>query len=171
MALVDKEIITTWFQDYGDDVLNFLIYYTGRRDVDDLVQEVFVKALRRIETFNELSSPKTWLLSIARNTAIDDSRKRKKEREKIEKSWRFYEQKNFQSPEEVYQLSETNKEVYRAIQSLKRNYRDVLILKGIKDLSVTETSTILNWSKNKVKVTYHRALKSLEKKLGGQVDE
>jgi len=169
--LVGKEIITTWFQDYGDDVLNFLIYYTGRGDVDDLVQEVFVKAFRRIETFNEKSSPKTWLLSIARNVAIDESRKRKREREKLEKSWRSYEQRSFQSPEEIYQLSETNREVYRAILSLKRNYRDVLIIKGIKDLSVTETSTILNWSENKVKVTYHRALKALEKKLGGQVDE
>jgi len=164
-------MITTWFYEYSDDVLNFLIYYTGRGDVDDMVQEVFIKALRRIETYNGVSSPKSWLFSIARNIAIDEIRKGKRERDKIEKSWRLHEKKIAQSPEEIYQLNETNREVYRQIQTLKRNYRDVLILKGIKELSVKETSDVLNWSENKVKVTYHRALKALEKKLGGHVYE
>lgn len=98
--------------------------------MEDMVQEVFIRALRRLHTFNELSSPKTWLFSIARNIAIDEMRKQKKEKDKQEKLIYYQEQNEVKSPEEIYRLNETNKEIYQAIQNLKQNYRDVLILKG-----------------------------------------
>ncbi|MBP1947207.1 RNA polymerase sigma factor [Virgibacillus litoralis] len=169
--MAEKEVITRWFHEYSDDILNFLIYYTGCVEVDDMVQEVFIKALNRIDTFNELSRPKTWLFSIARNVAIDEIRKWKREKNKIEKVGSYKEQKGTQSPEEIYQLNETNRELYRIIKTLKQSHRDVLILRGIKELNIKETAAVLHWSENKVKVTYHRALKALEKKLGGLPDE
>ncbi len=171
VSLSEKEVITRWFHEYSVDILNFLIYYTGRVDVDDMVQEVFIKALNRIDTFNGSSRPKTWLFSIARNVAIDEIRKWNREKNKIEKAGNFQEQKNIQSPETLYQLDETNRELYRIIKSLKQSHRDVLILRGIKELTIKETAAVLHWSENKVKVTYHRALKALEKKLGGLPDE
>lgn len=167
----DNDIIMDWFHEYSDDIFNFLIYYTGRMDVEDMVQEVFIRALKRLTTFNERSNPKTWLFSIARNIAIDEMRKQKKEKEKQQRLVRSFDRIHVQSPEEAVRADETNKEIYGAIQTLKQNYRDVLILKGIKELSVKETADILQWSENKVNVTYHRALKALEKKVGGLTDE
>lgn len=169
--MADNDIIIDWFHEYSNDILHFLIYYTGRTDSEDMVQETFIKALRGLNTFNELSNPKTWLFSIARNVAIDEMRKQKKEKDKQKRLSNSYEQSNIKSPEEIYRLNETNKEIYLVIQTLKQNYRDVLILKGIKELSVKETADILHWSENKVNVTYHRALKVLERKLGGFIDE
>lgn len=169
--MADNKLITAWFHQYNNDILNFLIYYTGRIDVEDLVQEVFIRALRKMNTFQELSNPKTWLFSIARNIAIDEMRKQKREKDKQQKLLHFHDQTYSNSPEEIYRLNETNKEIYQTIQTLKQNYRDVLILKGIKELSVKETAEILHWSENKVKVTYNRALKALEKKSGGLFDE
>lgn len=169
--MADNDIIIDWFHEYSDDILNFLIYYTGRSDVEDMVQEVFIRALRRLSTFNELSNPKTWLFSIARHIAIDEIRKQKKEKDKHEKITIFHEQMDSKSPEEIYRLNETNQEIYQVIITLKKNYRDVLILKGINELSVKETADILHWSENKVNVTYHRALKALEKKIGGFINE
>ena len=67
----------------------------------------------------------------------------------------------------ILQINENNRLLYQAIQSLKANYRDVIILRGIKELSVSETASILNWNENKVRTTYHRALKSLQKYIGG----
>lgn len=167
----DNDIIMDWFHEYSDDIFNFLIYYTGRKDVEDMVQEVFIRALKRLTTFNERSNPKTWLFSIARNIAIDEMRKQKKEKEKQQRLVRSFDRIHVQSPEEAVRADETNNEIYGAIQTLKQNYRDVLILKGIKELSVKETADILQWSENKVNVTYHRALKALEKKVGGLTDE
>ncbi|MBP2239880.1 RNA polymerase sigma-70 factor (ECF subfamily) [Cytobacillus eiseniae] len=167
----DKQEITEWFHDYSDDILNFLIYYTGRVDVEDLVQEVYIRAFRRIHTFNRLSRPKTWLFTIARNIAIDEMRKEKKEKDKQQKFAHYQVHHEIKSPEDIYRLTETNKEIYQTIQTLKQSYRDVLILKGIKEMSSKETAEILNWSENKVRVTYNRGLKALENRIGGLSDE
>ncbi|UCZ51400.1 RNA polymerase sigma factor [Bacillus shivajii] len=159
------ETITNWFEKYSDDIYNFLIYYTGSTDVEDYVQEVFIKALRNYHSFKGDSNPKTWLFSIARNVAVDEMRKRKKETKKQQKSMKQKKESSLKTPEEVYQLNESKKELYQIIRTLKSNYRDVLILRGIKEFTVQETAEILNWTENKVKVTYHRALKAVEKKL------
>lgn len=111
------------------------------------------------------------VLSIARNIAIDEMRKQKREKEKQQKLLQFQERNNIKSPEDIYGLNETNKIIYQTIQTLKRNYHDVLILKGINELSNKETADILHWSENKVRVTYNRALKALEKRIGGLLDE
>ncbi|MGD6774654.1 sigma factor-like helix-turn-helix DNA-binding protein [Sutcliffiella horikoshii] len=54
------------------------------------------------------------------------------------------------------------------IRMLKQSYYDVLMLRGINELSVQETAQELNWTESKVNLSYHRALKTLEKKMGGR---
>ncbi|MGD6774653.1 RNA polymerase sigma factor [Sutcliffiella horikoshii] len=81
--------ITDWFQEYHNDIYNFLIYYTGSMDVEDFVQETFLKAVRNIHKFKGESNPRTWLISIARNVAIDESRKRRKEEIKRNRYFQF----------------------------------------------------------------------------------
>jgi RNA polymerase sigma-70 factor, ECF subfamily len=169
--LKEKEQITEWFHSYGDDVLNFLIYYTGYSDMEDLVQEVFLKAWRKLSTFDNKSSPKTWLFSIARNVAIDEMRKRKKELVKKDKVRKLSIGFTSTSAEEVFSLNETKREIYQQMKSMKKSYYDVLILRGIEQLSVKETAEVLQWNENKVRITFHRALKELEKRMGGYKDE
>jgi RNA polymerase sigma-70 factor, ECF subfamily len=160
-----------WFQEYYNDIFNFLIYYTGTKDVEDLVQETFVKAIRNIHEFKRSSNPKTWLISIARNAAIDESRKRRNEETK-RRLMRFGGvEMTPDLPEIIVELNETKIELYTAIRLLKQSYYDVLMLRGINELSVQETAQSLKWSETKVNLTYHRALKALEKKIGGKAYE
>src|SRR5690625_7822551 len=79
---MDEELISDWFDAYADDIYRFLVYYTATSDVEDLLQVVFIRAIERYDSFKAESSPKTWLISIARNLAIDEARKRKR------KDWR-----------------------------------------------------------------------------------
>lgn len=72
-----RETISEWFYLYSNDVYNFLVYYTCTTDVEDLVQEVFIKAGRGLHSYKNQASPKTWLFTIARNTAIDEARKKR----------------------------------------------------------------------------------------------
>lgn len=163
----DENEITDWFQEYHNDIYNFLIYYTGSMDVEDFVQETFVKAVRNIHKFKGESNPRTWLISIARNVAIDESRKIRKEEIKRNRYFQFsLTAKGSDSPEEIVGLSETKLELYMAIRMLKQSYYDVLMLRGINELSVQETAQALNWTESKVNLSYHRALKTLEKKMG-----
>lgn len=161
-VLDNTQQIEKWFVEYGDDIYNYLMYYTGNADVEDLVQEVFIKALKGIKGFKGISTPKTWLFTIARHTAIDFHRKQRPFK------WLPYDSLDHlpsadAALDEKLQLNEEMESLYCALNKLKQNYREVLLLRGIKGLSPSETAEILNWSELKVNSTLHRALKALKK--------
>jgi RNA polymerase sigma-70 factor (ECF subfamily) len=57
---MDEELIMDWFDAYADDIYRFLIYYMSTSDVEGLVQEVFIRAINRYDSFNRNASPKTF---------------------------------------------------------------------------------------------------------------
>ncbi|MCM3116554.1 RNA polymerase sigma factor [Neobacillus sp. MER 74] len=159
--------IEKWFIQYEQDVTNYLVYYTGSVDVDDLVQETFLRALKALSQFKNDSSPKTWLISIARNTAIDFYRKKS--------VWNRLKQiLDYESPK-LHEQDTGEKIVrkmeyaylYEAINELKPTYRDVILLRGIAELSSQEAGQVLGWTENKVNVTFFRAVKKLNERLKG----
>ncbi|RIW28617.1 RNA polymerase sigma factor [Bacillus salacetis] len=162
----NQEKISQWFHQYSDDVYHFLIYRTGKTDVEDMVQEVFIRAIKGVESFKGSASPKTWLFSIARNLAIDEMKKEKWKR--LISFQAFHEPSSLDTPETLYQANEETQTLYKAIQELKASYRDVIILRGIKEFTVDETAEVLQWPPGKVRSTYHRAKAALHKQLGGQ---
>lgn len=165
-----NRIISEWFEQYSDDIYHFLLYRFGSTDIEDLVQEVFIKAIKGFHAYEEKASPKTWLFSIARNVAVDEYRKRKRlNLGKMIPFEHLHEPKSENTPENILQLQKEHADLFKAIQALKPNYRDVIILRGIKELSVAETAEILKWSENKVRTTLHRARKVLLQKLGGLI--
>ncbi|MGG3622084.1 RNA polymerase sigma factor [Bacillus gobiensis] len=167
-----KKVISDWFYQYSNDIFHFFIYRMGTLDVEDLVQEVFIKAIKGIDSFKGTSSPKTWLYSIARNVAVDELRKKKRNKWKEFLSLNDkHESATKETPETILQLNEENKRLFQAIQSLHETYRDILIIRGIKGLTTEEAAEILKWSKKKVHTTYHRAKIALQKELREIDDE
>jgi RNA polymerase sigma-70 factor (ECF subfamily) len=60
-----------WHQ-YEAEVRRFLVHRTGNEaDADDLVQELFIRALRQGGEFCQLGAPRAWLFHVARNLLID----------------------------------------------------------------------------------------------------
>lgn len=168
----ERETLSEWFHLYSNDLKHYLVYRMGISDVEDLVQETFFKAIKGLNEFHGYSDPKTWLISIARHVAIDELRRRKRQKwlhfvphpSKIEHGGGLM-------PESALGLNQEDGLLYEAIARLRANYHDVVILRGIKDLSVRETAQILNWSENKVRSTYHRARRELQRELGGNISE
>jgi RNA polymerase sigma-70 factor, ECF subfamily len=161
--------VEEWSQVYEENVqyvFRFLMYYLGNReDAEDVTQETFVRAFNHWEGFAKRSSARTWLISIARNLAYDWLRKNRRTKLLLRVFRREESVAELNGPEERLSQGESKRELYRAIQSLKPDYRTVAILRGIQDYSNTEVADILGWSESKVKVTFHRAVKSLGKKL------
>ncbi|WP_203248653.1 RNA polymerase sigma factor [Sporosarcina beigongshangi] len=155
--------IEEWFQLYERDITSFLIYYTGSMDVEDLVQETFMIAIKKIPGFKDQSHPKTWLVSIARNKIIDDYR-RKKVWEKIKHSV-FREQQLSNELEEKTIMNQEILHLYKAIHQLSPRYKEVVILRGILELTSKEASEVLKSNVNRVNVMFHRALKRLKEIL------
>ncbi|MBS4174723.1 RNA polymerase sigma factor [Bacillus sp. FJAT-49736] len=159
---MDKErIIEDLFQKYNSYIYHFLVYYTQSTDVEDLVQECFLKALKGIQHFEGKADPKTWLVSIARRVAIDHHRRKKRLLYLPENILPLIPSNQLHLEEYLIQKEEIQ-QIYKAINEMKRKDREVLILRGIMDLSVLETAEVLGWTKNKVNVTLHRALKKLQ---------
>jgi len=161
--------VEQWFLEYGSDVHHFLVYYTGRNRAEDLVQEVFEKALKGMNGFESRAKPKTWLLAIARRVAIDDQRRRRRNRLLL---LRFKREDDARegTPEEIAILRQEVAEVYRTVMKLKRSYRDVLFLRVMQQLSSAETAEVLGWTTAKVDVTLHRAIRKargIREEIGG----
>lgn len=150
---------------YYTDVYQYFLYFTNNRnDAEDLTQETFIKVIKRLESYKQQAKLKTWILSIAKNTAIDYYR-RKKLIQFIPDLFSNQMKAKNHLPEQELEIKESWLEVENAMITLKPAYRNVLILRGIQEFSIKETAEILQCSENKVRVDYHRALKELNNKI------
>ncbi|WP_062353118.1 RNA polymerase sigma factor [Bacillus kwashiorkori] len=146
-------------------VYQYCFYFTNNRDeAEDLTQETFIKVIKSLSKFRKQANIKTWILSIAKNTAIDFYR-RKKIIQFIPDILLDNTISSTGQPEKELQKKEEWEEIEDALIRLKPSYRNVLILRGVQELSISETAEILNCSETKVRVDFHRALKKLNKQL------
>lgn len=170
--LKDSPTIETLFHKYKADVNNFLLYYLQTTDVDDVFQETFIHAHRALNKKVNITNERSWLIAIARHAAIDQMRKEKSQKQKIMRITRESIQQEQMSMDDTLQLDERKRMILNAINQMKESYRDVVILRGLKEFDIKETADILHWNENIVRVTYHRALKKLGDILqGGDVYE
>ncbi|MEW9674204.1 RNA polymerase sigma factor [Ammoniphilus sp. 3BR4] len=66
------------YREYYTEVQAFLLFFTrDKNSIDDLTQEVFIRLYKALPSFEGRSSLKSWILSIAKNVAIDYYRKQK----------------------------------------------------------------------------------------------
>lgn len=164
MANDRKVEITEWYQQHGDSVFRYiLLMVRDHQQAEDLTQETFIKAFRSYDSFERKANPKTWLFRIAHNVTIDFIRKQKplellKELVLLGKSANA-------APEGFVEIKENSTELYDALGQLKAPYREVIVLRKIREFSIQETGEILSWSESKVKNTLSRALSALEKQL------
>jgi RNA polymerase sigma-70 factor, ECF subfamily len=160
------------FLEYSDDIYNYLIYYTGHYDVEDLLQEVFIKAIRFYDTYQGDASVKSWLFSIARNVANDFYRRQKRIQWVPMKLLEIF-HIEYDTPESILESKDNSNWLMEKIHELKPSYREVILMRFINELSISETALALNWSESRVSSTYHRAFKKLkvlmEKETGREV--
>lgn len=156
-----NETIEHLFELYADEIYRYARYSTPESvDAKDVVQEVFLRAIRSWDSFRRDASPRTWLFQIARNYIYDLLRKKRVERSYLEKH----------KPDlsEVSVPFETLVVLEQAVTQLTHDKREVFTLRGVQDFSIQETAKILGWSQSKVKTTFHRAIRDLRFILGDE---
>lgn len=121
-------------------------------DVDDVVQEVFVAALKRQRHFRGDASLWTWLSAIAVNQCRSRLRRRR--------SWRrwvgFQRERDDRSPSPVVR-DETSQRVREAVAQLKQEDREVIVLFYLEEQSIRQIAAMLGKTGNAVEVRLHRA--------------
>lgn len=155
-----SEAINRLFELYADEIYRFVRFSLGNPvEVEDIVQDVFLQAMRSWGSFRGASSEKTWLWSIARHRVVDWIRQHGRETASLQKG---VDRLESASPDSDARNSDARIDLERAVQRLPMGYRQVLILRVVQDKSATETASILGWSNVKVRVTLYRALEALE---------
>ena len=144
-----------------------VVYSYARREisVEDLVQETFLRAYDRLETFNPDYRFKTWLLAIANNLGVDTLRRR---RELVEFNPETHAPVS-RSPEAEAVDADRSRGVREAIATLPETYGVPLVLRYSEDLSYAEIAEILDITIPAVKSRLFRARNMLAERL--QKDE
>ncbi|MBD8069115.1 RNA polymerase sigma factor [Bacillus sp. PS06] len=154
-----------WYEHHSDSIFKYLvIMLKDVHQAEDLTQETFIKGYKSFHHFDYLSSEKTWLFKIARNLAIDSLRREKRTR-LIKQILHVKENTVSPSSEQLVVIQEEIGEFYHILSGLKETYREVILLRKVKEFSTKETALILGWSESKVKSTLSRGLSELESKL------
>ncbi|MET3695889.1 RNA polymerase sigma-70 factor [Bacillus oleivorans] len=160
---VIKQNVNKWYEKYSNDIYQYIFFMIGDHEMaKDLVHDTFLRSYSNYLSFRG-GNEKGWLFRIARNITIDFIRKKKPISYLMNTDMQV--KANELLPENVVTINESEKELYAALTRLKRSYRDVIILRKLKDFSIQETADILGWNESKVKSTLFRGLKELKKEL------
>lgn len=167
----EKEAFKELINRYNSPIYNFVAHLTDKNNAPDIVQETFIKIWKNLEKFDtEKASFKTWIFTIAKNTATDFLRKKKSLlfsdlESKNEEDISFSENipdKNL-LPDEILQKLEDSNLLNKFLDKLPVNYKTILILHYQEDMTFEEIGKLLEKPLNTVKSQHFRAIISLRK--------
>ena len=151
----------------------------GHGNIDDVVQDVFVKAYFSLKKFREKASFATWLYRIAVNQARDEIRKESRQMSmdatlaaetaaSLRSLWNWTDD---DEPGDPVASEHLQQYVGRTIRSLPEKLRTVVALKDLEGLSYDEVGQILNCSVGTVKSRHSRARERLRALLAPHLPE
>lgn len=158
---------------YEDKIFRLTSNITGNReDAEDAMQDAFLKAYAHLNNFHGDSRFYTWLVRIAANESLMRLRKRRPNHFSLDQPIegdsdlmpRELEEWS-PNPEQLYAKSEIDNIVSALVEKLEDEYRVVLILRDVEELSTQETADALGISISAVKSRLLRARLKLREKL------
>ena len=158
----DPEAFSQVYDLYVTPIYRFIYFKVAtRQDAEDLTSEAFLRVWQYItETEERIENLRALLYKIARNLVIDSYRqKAKKGLTQYSEVLDNIEDKRQQSLLNQIETEFEMKNIELVLRKMKDEYREVIILRFIEELSISEIAKILDKSKGSVRVLLHRALK------------
>jgi RNA polymerase sigma-70 factor, ECF subfamily len=164
----DRAAFGRLYDRYAGLVHGVLLAKVPLDEVDDLVQDVFMTALRRLSTLREAGSFGAWLMAIARNRANDYYRRTLPEDQLPGES----------ADQDIPGVSARGDQegqagagaVLAAIRSLSEAYRETLILRLVEGMTGPEIAARTGMTHGSVRVNLHRGMQQLRAKLSSHQD-
>lgn len=149
------------YEEYFEAVNKYLFCLTHNREIsEELTQETFYRAVKRINTYNGKCKLYVWLCQIAKHLWFDKCRK-DKNRVLVNDEILFNEQMQESVEEEVI-YNEEKKLLYQKMQKLDEKTREVIYLRITGELSFKEIGAILGKTENWARVTFYRGKNKLK---------
>jgi RNA polymerase sigma-70 factor, ECF subfamily len=155
-----EQAFQTFYQENLSMIYRYVYSKVGNREeAEDLTSQIFIKAVRGVDTERSMQSVQKWLFQVARTTVAD--------------YWRLHYRVSISSLEELLEAgwegpveeepaafsSRPIDRVQRILQALPEHYREVLSCRFLLNLSIKETALRMGLTEANVKVLQFRALK------------
>jgi RNA polymerase sigma-70 factor (ECF subfamily) len=134
-----------------------------REEIDELVQDTFVRAFNSLGTFRADSSLRTWLFTILRRLVLDRRRAERRQRNKVE----LEEGHAVQAYDALDALvaDETAERVKKAIERLSPLQREVFMLRVTEGMPYGELAKLVGSTEGACRVHYHNAMRAVKEYL------
>ncbi|MDX2162710.1 MAG: sigma-70 family RNA polymerase sigma factor [bacterium] len=162
IARGDGRALTELYTRHGANVLNYLTSYLDDRQLaEEVLQDVMMAVWKHAGSFRGESKVRTWLLTIARNRAINAGRRYTPRLVELDENFHAGDDTPHESAE-----TRTQQQLLRdAINELPKFHQEILILVFYHGLSGQETAEVLGVSVGTVKSRLHRAKDLLRRVL------
>ena len=148
------------YEEYCEVVNKYLFCLTKNYDIaEELTQETFYRAVKKISTYKGECKISVWLCQIAKNMWYDQCRKNKKI---ININYDLINVEDGNRVEEQVISNDEKLKLYKKMQTLDEKTREVIYLRITGELSFKEIGDILNKSENWARVTFYRGKSKLK---------
>ncbi len=148
------------YEEYFETVNKYLFCLTKNYDIaEELTQETFYRAVKKIGTYKGDCKISVWLCQIAKNLWYDQCRKNKKI---VNKEYELLDMKGKDSVEEQIISNDEKITLYKKMQKLDEKTREVIYLRITGELSFKEIGDILNKSETWARVTFYRGKQKMK---------
>lgn len=154
----DRRAFGRLYERYAPMVHGILLARVPRSDVSDLVQDVFLQALKRLSSLRDPSTFGAWLATITRNRAVDFHRR---SHDAVELT------------DEVAAPANQDAEalaVLALVRTLPDAYRETLVLRLVEGMTGPEIAERCGLTPGSVRVNLHRGMALLRKRIGVEVE-
>jgi len=138
-------------------------------EAEDVMQDAYVRAYENLHQFEGRSAFAAWLTRIAVNEALARVRLRKRfdQLEEVSENGEISLDPATNAPdsEQTTSQAELGRILEESVLGLPEQYRTVLMLRDVEELSTTETAEVLSLTEENVKVRLHRGRALMRKKL------
>src|SRR6056297_3179157 len=136
-----------------------------RMEAEDIMQESFLKAFDKIDTYSGKVSFGAWLKRIVINHSLDELKKKKVELDSLEDNIYDIEEDETEEEEDEKETWEKVEEIREAINELPAGYRIVLSLYLLEGYDHEEIAEIMNMSSSTSRSQYTRAKSKVKQQL------
>jgi RNA polymerase sigma-70 factor (ECF subfamily) len=148
---------------HAQAIARFVASLGERDEVEEVVQDTFVRAFGSLDSFRGESSFRTWLLTIARNLVRDRHRARKRARVHVE-----LQDDDLVSSSDALEgavATETEQRLHAAVQTLSPMQRSIFTLRVTEGLSYKEIAVAVGSTEGAARVHYHNAMRIIREKI------
>ena len=163
----DQRAATLLVERHADAIARFAASVGARDEVEDVVQETFIRAFGSLDSFRGESSLRTWLFTIARRLLLD---RRRSDRRRGGGAKMTVEVQDTDAVTEYDALDgvvadETERRMREAVAKLTRTQREVFTLRVAEGMSYREIAEAVDTTEGAARVHYHNAMRAIKEFL------